>query len=62
MRRLEGLQVRLSHYKHLYAGRLQDGFKYVLYIISSDAEPQGERYFKSSGALRRYAQEAGIKL
>ncbi|UNA01081.1 hypothetical protein Micant_00004 [Erwinia phage Micant] len=59
---MEGVLIKLKEYPALYAGRIQEGYKFVLYLISSDDEAQGQRYFKSQGAASRFVRETGVRV
>lgn len=59
---MEGALIKLKDCPARYAGRIRDGYKFVLYLFSADNEPQGQRYFKSEGVARRYVNETGIRL
>lgn len=59
---MEGHVIKLREYPALYAGRIREGYKFVLYLISADDEAQGQHYFKSPGAVKRYIRETGVRV
>lgn len=59
---MEGALIKLKEFPAMYAGRIREGYKFVLYLFTSDDEAQGQRYFKSEGVALRYVRELGIRL